>query len=130
MLRSRYFAPSLLVLALVGILHWIASYEGFYWTVAWYDVMMHFLGGAWVALMALWAPAWPLLGWTKAFQSRKNVVLAVVIVGILWELFELQMGFTDLGMRGYWSDTLQDLAMDTLGVLTVVSLYFPKSKTE
>jgi hypothetical protein len=130
MLRSRYFAPSLLILALVGILHWVASFEGFYWTIGWYDIMMHFLGGAWVALMCLWAPAWPLLGWTRSFQSKKNIVIAALVVGILWEILELWLAFTDMGLRGYWSDTSQDLLMDFLGAVTIVSLYFPKSKTE
>lgn len=130
MLRSRYFAPSLLVLAAVGILHWVASFEGLYWTLDWYDFMMHYLGGAWVALMCLWAPVWPLLGWTQSLQSKKNVVIATIIVGILWEVLELLLGFTDVSMRGYWGDTSQDIVMDTLGALTVVSLYFPKSKKE
>lgn len=123
MLKSRYFIPSFSVLALVGILHWIASAHGYYWTVDWYDIMMHFLGGAWVALVALWiADSFPRFSIMR-YASLRNILLFVFAFGVAWEIFELIMCFSDPSMPDYKLDTVIDLIMDTLGGLVATKLF-------
>ncbi len=115
MLKSRYFLPSFLTLVIVALLHWIASDYGYYWTVDWYDIMMHFLGGLWTALFVIWiSDSFPSFGLGR-FISLRNILLWTIAVGVAWEVFELVMGFSDLLMSDYWSDSILDLIMDTIG---------------
>jgi hypothetical protein len=131
MIWNRYFFPSFLVLSLVGLLHWIGSSDFYYWTVWWYDVMMHFLGGVWVALAVLWVSHMPFVPASlKSRISFGSLALSVFVVGLAWEAYELVLGFSCLYDPGYASDTIQDLIMDTLGALCVamVSISFTKKQ--
>lgn len=123
MFWNKYFWPSFLILVLVSILHWVASSEGYYWTVEWYDFMMHFLGGVWVALFSLWISGMRYGHLIKPFVKGWNLVFVTIIVGIAWELFEVALGFNDTTMQGYFGDTTQDLIMDVLGVAFVILMY-------
>lgn len=103
-------------------LNYIAGIFYFYWTLGWYDYMMHFLGGMSIALLVAW------------FISHKNfsrtnaliiIFLATMIVGGAWEVFEYVNGIT-FAIEGYTLDTIHDLLMDALGALIVGYLYIRK----
>jgi hypothetical protein len=126
MFWNKYFLPSFLLLTVVAILHWIASGEGYYWTVEWYDFMMHFLGGVWVALFGLWVSHTTYGAKLRPFASARNLILFTLFVGVAWELFEIFAGFSNTAIAGYRADTIYDLIMDTAGVTFVVLLYRPK----
>ncbi len=123
MLWNRYFFPSFVLLVVVAALHWIASDLFYYWTVPWFDIMMHFLGGAWVALAALWLLEMPFSRFFKARMSLVSVVLLTIVVGVLWEVYEIIFRFSDPAMAGYAADTLLDLVMDTLGAVATVGVF-------
>lgn len=123
MLWNRYFFPSFVLLVAVAALHWIASDLYYYWTVPWYDIMMHFLGGAWVALAALWLLEMPFSRFFKARVSLTSVVLLSVVVGVLWEVYEIIFGFSDPSAVGYTADTSLDLVMDTIGAALTVWVF-------
>lgn len=119
MFFNRYLAPSFVLLVIVAALHWIASYEGFYWTLNWYDVMMHFLGGAWTALFLLWVTRTEVGSWLFSLATLRRLIAGVIVVGVAWELYELAFGFTAVTDPGYALDTAKDLVMDTLGALAI-----------
>ncbi len=125
MLWNKYFFPSFLTLSLVGFLHWIGSVEYYYWTVWWYDIMTHFLGGVWVALAVLWVINMPPFAWVRSRTDLLSVVLLTLIVGSAWEIYEVFFGFADPNALKYIGDTLIDLCMDTLGSVAVVLLGVP-----
>ncbi len=107
----------------VAVLHKIALSLSLYWTVWWFDIPMHFLGGALIALITLF-----FIYDSKFFNFsiRKPIVVfaaalgATLVVGLSWELWELFVGFTDAYKDQV--DTIADLINDTLGA-TVVYLY-------
>lgn len=115
MLKSAYFLPSLILLVIIAALHWIASDIGLYETTHWFDILMHFLGGAWVAGATLWLAAVYLPDHRLYLVSVRNLVLCALAVGIAWELFELLMGWNTLDMPNYWGDSVLDLVMDCVG---------------
>lgn len=111
-------------LAVIAVIHGVATLYSWYWIYTWIDIPMHFIGGVWVALLFFWI-----------FQMRNDVYLetiptwlsaAIVIgftllLGVLWEFFEFsydffvaQKGFAELAQQGL-TDTIGDLAMDFLG---------------
>lgn len=120
MFWNRFLIPSLAVLAAVAFLNWLAGVYFFYDSVAWYDFMMHFLGGLWVGLFALWVLNLPRMERFAFFAKPTNIVLAVFIVGIFWEFFELYFGITSIRSTIYAWDTTHDLVMDVLGACAAV----------
>lgn len=111
------YIAALLVLIVVLFAH-ILGIESLYYTVEVYDVFMHFLGGVGIALFVV-----ALLRSYRdgALFSAKNLLVSVIIVGIVWEIFEIAFGLTGhpVGSRLYTIDTIQDLIMDTLGGVSV-----------
>lgn len=103
------FLITLLAVCLLAFINFGASKLGLFWTTWWADVLAHFVGGFVVGCIA----------WNfkkDAFaHSIPKFLFFVVLVGILWEVFELAFEITSITDIGYWSDTLQDLVMDSLG---------------
>lgn len=103
----------------------LAGSFGLYWTWAWFDIPMHVLGGAWIALLGAY-----ILGVrTKIVQFQELTPLArfifilgfVAIVGIGWEIFEYLVDalFVSksliLARPGDLFDSLKDLFDDLVG---------------
>lgn len=115
-----------LVAILVGIGQEVAIEHSLYFSVWWFDIVMHFLGGLWIALIALW--------FYKAFagedaESGKGYFVAlvtVVVVGILWEVMEIWAGLT-WTHGDYKIDTVIDLIMDVVGAIFASRLVFRKT---
>jgi hypothetical protein len=98
-------------------LHVIGVEFGLYKSIAWYDVPMHFFGGAWLAfLLSSWSNF-------EKYQQNKFAAIAVFImlVGAVWEIYELIFDTyfefrpkIDMD-KAYIADTLKDLAMNFIG---------------
>ncbi|HVU75383.1 MAG TPA: hypothetical protein VHD38_00920 [Candidatus Paceibacterota bacterium] len=107
----RIFFLQAALLALIDVLHlYFGIHIGFYYTVPWWDVLVHFLGGVWVAL--IWS--WVLL-WHGYRVSVWQCALSGLVVGIGWEIFEKVVGLGGSPFMPYWVDTAKDLLDDTLG---------------
>jgi hypothetical protein len=110
----------------IGVLEMVALRFHLYWTTPWFDIMMHFLGGVWVAFAALWAL---LFVWRHAenLPNRFSVYVvpfgATLVVGVLWEVFEYLFGIAIFGNDAYAVDTALDMGMDLFGALSVSTLY-------
>ena len=117
-----------LILAVL-VLHISAILLYFYVIFPWYDNMMHFLGGFWIALAAmtfLW----------NFISSQKNpwlrfifVILCVLLMGIVWEIYEF--GVQDwIKITGIASipDSISDLVFDTLGGIVAFLIINNKTK--
>ena len=107
----------LILLYAILILHLAGIYGRFYWTVPYYDILLHFLGGFWLALMA----AYLLDRYVKKnfFQNHKftEIIFLVgvtMIIGFWWEVYEL---LSDLYVFDK-PNLLQGGVMDMLGDLT------------
>jgi len=101
------------VLGLLSILHAVGVYAGLYENLTWYDFITHFLGGVCVGIGALWL--YLLLG--ERTQYFIWVVIWVLVIGILWEVFEYVGGA--MREKNYEIDTIIDLVLDSAGALVV-----------
>ena len=85
----------------------------FYWyfSIWWFDMPMHILGGFWVGLVFIWF----LKPKDLSFNAVLKIILGALFIGLLWEVFEIfaynfitQTPFNVL-------DTLSDLCFDLAG---------------
>jgi len=99
----------------IFVLNLAAMKFHWYYAIPWFDMPMHFLGGAWIAVAVLWA-----MGEKTPFT---RILLSVLILGILWEIFEL-FNNRYIGTRDPFdfADTLSDLVLDVLGAGTAFYL--------
>lgn len=118
-MKPRLLFISFFLIALLGALHFIASEFYFYWTISWFDTMMHFLGGISLGLFSLWV-AYSAGLFKKMPLSRSAIIVtaffSVLIIGVGWEIFEKMNGLTQ-STEGYRLDTIHDLLADMAGAL-------------
>lgn len=129
MTQSRATLIILLAVILVALHIAGLSFE-FYWRLSWYDRVVHILGGATAALLIL------SLGSFRSLSRRPTAafftaVLISLVVGIVWELFELKSGITGFADRGYALDTILDIASDVVGGILVGAylIFSPSSRS-
>jgi len=112
------------LLYIIVVLHILALYFSWYWSIWWYDILVHFLGGFWIGGVALWF-----------YLRHKNLdvniafnrliacavsVFAVIVIGVLWELFEFSLDtFIVFRANDVW-DTVSDLGADVVGGLAAL----------
>jgi len=110
----------------VSLFHFFALKLFLYWTTDWFDILMHFLGGALIGLIVI-SFIQRLHNGKEVLNKRLlsiSVILAVVAIGLSWELWELFVGFTDvLSDR---TDTIIDLIMDLIGGTSAIIYYYFK----
>lgn len=116
MQQKKIFYAMFGVLALTGILNTLGTTLYLYWTVIWFDMIMHFLGGLFVSLFFFSLFSFFRSGLSYTEKLVLGLVFSV-LVGLVWEYYELIVGVTDLAEVGYWPDTGMDIVMDTLGAL-------------
>jgi hypothetical protein len=127
MLKKPLLLELLFLTILVAVLHITALELYLYWTVSWFDILMHFIGGAVIGVATTFV--FFTSGYIKYPNDHWVVVLsvtlgAVLIVGLAWELWEVFVGFTDV--VNDVNDTIVDLIMDLLGG-SVAYLYSKKA---
>src|SRR3989344_9420295 len=111
MSKSTILITSLCFAALLWTLNQIALVFYFYWTLAWYDIMMHFLGGLTIGvfLICIFRIA------NISTRSFLVVFLLAMFISIDWEIFEYVNDIVD-PTENYAIDTAYDLVMDALGI--------------
>lgn len=126
MFRNRYFIPFVTVLILVAFLNWLGGAANYYWTTDWFDWVVHFLGGTWVALAVLFIGETRLGSKYLPRVSVKTIFFVALSIGVLWEIYELTFTITNFHDIGYTWDTTHDILMDISGAL-VTAFTFRKN---
>lgn len=129
MSRARLLRILALLVCVIAVLHIAATLFYLYWELWWYDMLLHFLGGVFIALLVLWFCFFS--GYVSApasFSVRRVFFFTLfwlTVIGIGWEVFERALGHT-WSVEGYWLDTSVDVALDIIG--GVVGFLFFKDK--
>ncbi|HET8581434.1 MAG TPA: hypothetical protein VFL98_03125 [Candidatus Paceibacterota bacterium] len=111
-MRTRLFWAQFAALVACAGGDFYALSQDLYWRYPLVDMPVHFLGGMWAAL----AFAYVLTAILKRpCPSLLPIVLASVIIGICWELYEYAFHVAMVTSDFYVYDTAKDLLMDTLG---------------
>lgn len=114
---KKLFIQAFVLLCLIAISHIVAIKLYVYWTVWWFDIILHFLGGVCVSMGAI--SVWQYVFNNKYLSKKRTLfvgIFSVVVIGILWEVFELHFDLTLLSDGNeYWFDTISDLILDITG---------------
>jgi glycopeptide antibiotics resistance protein len=121
---NKYLVTVFLTSITVSVLHIAALSQEYYWTLWWYDVMMHFLGGMVIASIYVWlSKSFPKLNLGVSFWK---MTLFIILVGFVWEAWEVFTGMTGFREINYVSDTTYDFINDILGTLAVFFIHREK----
>jgi len=132
--ENRYPRFLLVLIIVIAVLNWLATVFSLYWRVGWFDMPMHFLGGAWVSATTLWF--FILSGRFAMKDKYKSIlytyllsVVSVIIIGGVWELFEFGVDIAVLSIaQNNIIDTASDMMFDILGALVASSYFVLKSR--
>ena len=110
MKRSSVLYIGLGLSLLLAILNLLALAFYFYWTLSWYDYLMHFLGGLTLGVVMIAVLR------IESHSTRGFIILflSVMVMGGVWEVVEYMADLTD-STEPYAIDTIKDLVMDALG---------------
>lgn len=110
------------VLALVlAIAHILAMKFNLYFTVWWFDIPIHLLGGLWAGMFAVYyytVTNQHIVGHVPPKKLFIIVISGVLIVGFSWEAFEYFSGYTFTTKSNYITDTIIDIVFDIIGGIT------------
>ncbi|MFA6463709.1 MAG: hypothetical protein WCV55_01735 [Candidatus Paceibacterota bacterium] len=108
--KSTYLFLSLGIFILLFLVHFFATMTGLYWITGWFDGVSHLIGGFGIFFV---------LSYVFSFKSKKPslgvIITFSLLIGILWELFEIKYGITSILSRQYFPDTSMDLVCDIVG---------------
>lgn len=112
------------VSVVIAFLHVGALEYFWYWQFWWFDIPLHFLGGVLIALMAsfFYVRYVSTEGYITSRMLFINLISAVLIVGFLWEVFELVVGGREFADSDYTLDTISDMFTDLAGGLFVYGI--------
>lgn len=131
-MNKRLFRNTAILFFIIGVSNYLGNKLYLYWTTWWHDMIMHFIAGVVVAMTAV---LFYQIFFKKYNWFKNNLVLLSVlvtlVVGILWEYFEMRFEITSLadGME-FWTDTSSDLFLDVLGgyLGAIYSIYISKNE--
>jgi hypothetical protein len=115
---NKTYIPALIVTVALAAFHFIATAGQWYVRYAGFDIFMHILGGAAIAL----AIYWMIRTFLPSFQiSFWKIVGLTLLAGIAWEAFEAlnNIAGAPVGTLAYYVDTLKDICDDVLGSIIV-----------
>lgn len=119
MTRSNFLTLFLTTSVAIGLFQYFGIYFSLYWLIPWFDIFMHILGGAWIALIT-----YIFYSYTANENGATNpplvlcIIMTVILIGVLWEWYELTNGLTHSEIN-YFRDTLSDLIFDIIGASAV-----------
>ncbi|OIP64737.1 MAG: hypothetical protein COV32_03175 [Candidatus Yonathbacteria bacterium CG10_big_fil_rev_8_21_14_0_10_43_136] len=111
-----------LVNAFADVYHW-------YWTMRWFDMPMHFAGGAWLASFGVWWQYYRrgLVATGGVLQILGVCLVFALSIGLLWEAYEAVVSFFTVGHMNAIKDTIGDLLFDIIGGTAVAILVWAQT---
>jgi len=101
----------------IGIFLINAAASAFYWyvTMPWFDMMMHILGGVFVALLGA-SFFFSRIRMLPTYELFVTVLLFVFIIGLAWEYYEYIVQFYVKGVQlAHLTDSISDIICDVVG---------------
>ena len=118
---KKLLIHSLFLIFFIFFLNYLAMKFYWYSSIWYFDMVMHFLGGIWLGLALIWFFK---IG-EISFKSIFYLILGVLLIGVLWEIFEIIIDETITGNSFNILDTISDILFDLAGG-SLALLYFLK----
>jgi uncharacterized membrane protein YjdF len=118
--KKNLFKYSASLIFVIFVLHFLATNFYWYYSMWYFDMFMHFLGGLWLGFVFLWFFGKNNLNLSLIFK----IIFGILIVGIGWEIFEFY--FVNYVAENSFDrlDTLSDIFFDLFGGLSAVIYSF------
>ncbi len=119
--RKRLFKILAYLIILIFLVNYVAVKLYWYNSIWYFDMIMHFLGGFWLSLALLW------LFFKKDLSLKLifKIFLGVLLIGVLWEVYEILVNNTFAQNPFNTLDTISDIFFDLSGGVFAI-LYFLK----
>ena len=124
--RKRLLKHLVFLVFFIFIANLLAQQFYWYFSIWYFDMFMHFLGGFWVGLVFLWFFSRESTSLEPFLQLIFKVIFAVLMVGILWEIFEISIDKIIIQNPFNALDTFSDIFFDLTGGLVAVLYFFKK----
>lgn len=103
----------------IVVLSYVGDLFKFYWSIWWFDLFMHFIGGAWAGLLLIslshHGPKFVRrLLYFRGFLGFSIYLFFVLLIGVGWEIYELTQGVV-AALEPYPIDTFIDIVLDLVG---------------
>jgi|GEM_PF-440396 len=119
--RASFASTLVLLIIFIAGLHIAAMRFNLYFSIWWFDIPMHFLGGLWSGLFVIFYSLLRTHSRGEAPSHTRVLCVglgAAIVFGLAWELYEYLFGFTFTTKSSYGFDTIVDMILDMLGGLT------------
>ena len=123
--RKKLFKRLAILIFLIFIINFFANKFYWYSSVWYFDMLMHFLGGFWVGLAFLLF----LFKENLSFFLILKIILGVLVIGFLWEVFEILVNNTIAQNPFNVLDTASDIFFDLSGGLFAMFYYLKRSSS-
>ncbi len=134
--RTKLVTPLVFLMFFIFLVNLVALKLYWYYSIWYFDMPMHFLGGLWVGLFFLWffsiesMPFLHLVLERVDFKLVSKTLLFVLLFGVLWELFEFYtnnyIGHDLFNIL----DTTSDIFFDLSGGLYAILYVWKNQKTK
>jgi hypothetical protein len=118
---KKLFIRSAILIFSIFILNFLAGKFYWYYSIWYFDMIMHFCGGFFISLLLFWL----LKVKEVSLKSILKIILGVLIIGVLWEFFEIMVNKTIAQNPFNFLDTISDIFFDLAGG-SMASIYFLK----
>ncbi|HEU0085726.1 MAG TPA: hypothetical protein VFQ59_02085 [Candidatus Paceibacterota bacterium] len=122
--RKKLGIPLVILVFFILFINYVAMKFHWYSALPWFDMPMHFLGGFWVALLV----AFILPSRHFSIHFVLKILAGVLLIGILWEIFEVTLNTITVKDTFDMVDTLSDLFFDIVGGLAATLVLYRSSK--
>ncbi len=120
--RQKLIKPLIYLISFIFITNFLANKFYWYSAVSYFDMIMHFLGGFWVALLCVYLYPFK--------EKSPNVVLEVLafvlLVGVGWEIYEMLVNSVAAQNPFDYLDTGSDLFFDLFGGSMAIFYFYKR----
>jgi hypothetical protein len=123
--RKKLFNTLAILIVAIFLINALANKFYWYSSIWYFDMIMHFLGGLWVGILAFYffSPQ------TISFRLILKILMMVFMVGVGWEIFEVLVDKVVFLNSFSIIDTVSDIIFDIIGGIAAIFYYMKKIMT-
>ena len=125
--RKKLFKILAYLIVCIFLVNYVAVKLYWYNSIWYFDMIMHFLGGFFLGLSLIWLLSYKNLSIELSFNLIFKIILGVLLVGVLWEVYEILVNNAIAQNPFNTLDTLSDIFFDLSGGVFAILYYFKKT---
>lgn len=122
--RKRLFKTLANSIILLFLLNYFAVKFYWYYSIWYFDMPMHFLGGFSTGLVVIWLLSFFNSSFILTSKLIFKIIFGVLLIGILWEVFEILVNNITVQNSFNILDTTSDIFFDLAGGLFAIFYFF------